>query len=97
MHAAGIQLDHAFFIRKPAQSDAVIIGIILWTGNHQDGGVQRVASFGQMIVGAIEIGEAVVRAHDDGTLRRSRSSLRISGLAVLLPYFATVGLQAQGK
>jgi hypothetical protein len=68
MHAAGIEFDHTFLVRQAPISNAVVVGIVLRASNYADGGVQCVPTSGQMLVGTIKIGEAVVRANDDGTL-----------------------------
>src|ERR1700675_2656268 len=75
MHAAGIQFYHAFLVRQPAQANAVIVRIILRTGHDQDRRVKRVAAFGQVFVGAVQIGEPVVGTYEDGTLSGSRAGL----------------------
>ena len=44
VHAAGVQFDHAFFVRQPAQSDAVIVGIVLRPLNDSQRGLERIAA-----------------------------------------------------
>ena len=77
MHAAGIEFDHAFFVRAGRPSPTlVIVRIVFRPGHHQDRGIQRVAALAQMFEGPIEVSKPVVRADDDGTLAGSRLRLR---------------------
>ena len=44
MHAASIELDHSFFVRQAAQSDAVVVWIVFRTLYHANRSVERVAA-----------------------------------------------------
>ena len=68
MHAAGIELNDTILVRQSAQTDAVVVGIILRPGDDLHDGIQRVAAAGEHGVAAIEIVVAVVGADDDRLL-----------------------------
>ncbi len=75
MHAAGVELDYALFIRQSAQANAVIGGIVLRAGDHGDGSIQRVRALAQAVVTGIGVLETIVCANDD-VLRTRRSRAR---------------------
>jgi hypothetical protein len=72
MHAAGIQFDYTFFVGQAAKTHRVVVGIVLGSLDHLDGGIERVASALQKSECGFQVGEAVVGAHDDGALVRTR-------------------------
>ena len=84
VHAAGIEFDHAFFVRQAAQADAVVVGIVLRPGDDQDRGIQCVAAFAQVFETSIQVSEPVVGRDDDWTLARVRGGWRGGGLRLLL-------------
>ena len=68
MHAAGVQFDHAFFVRQAAQTDRVIVGIVLRALHHANAGFERVSTAFKESVGSFDVGIAVVGTYDDRTL-----------------------------
>ncbi len=68
MHAAGIEFNHAVFIRMTAQPDALVIGVILRALNHFEHGIKCVCAARQQPVGLVEVVVAVGRTDDDGQL-----------------------------
>ena len=72
MHAAGIELHHAVLVRKSAETDAVVVGIVLGPGDDLHHRVERVAPAGQHRVAAIEVVVAIGGADDDRLLRWTR-------------------------
>src|SRR5712692_9674612 len=65
MHAAGVELDYAFFIGQPAQADAVIIGIVLRSADNRDGGIERLGARAQALVAGVIVVQSVAGADDD--------------------------------
>ena len=70
MHAAGVELDDAFLVGQAAEAHAVVVGVVFRAGDDGDGGFQRVGARGEQGVGAVQIGEAVIGADDDGGVKR---------------------------
>ncbi len=68
MHATRIEFDHAFFIGKAAQSDAIVIRIVFGALDHAEGSVQRVATALQKSKGVVKVIDAVVGTNDDRPL-----------------------------
>ena len=79
VHAAGIEFDHAFFVGKAAQSDAIVVRIVFRAFYNAQGSVERVAAVFQENEGGVEVIDAIVSANDDrplggaGRLGRARS------------------------
>src|SRR5258708_3544192 len=69
VHAAGIEFHHAFFVRKAAEADGIVIRIILRAFHNAHGGVERVAAVFQEDEGVVEVIDAVVGADDDRPFR----------------------------
>jgi hypothetical protein len=53
MHAAGIEFHHALFIWQPAQSNAVLVGVILRSFYDLERGIERVAAIFQKLEGIV--------------------------------------------
>ena len=47
MHAAGVQLDFAFFVRQAAVADGVVVGIVFDDGDRRDDRIERVAALSE--------------------------------------------------
>ncbi len=73
MHAAGIEFDHALFVGKAAQSDAIVVRIVLRSLDHAESGVQRVAAVFQESERVVEIFHAIVSTDNDRPLARVRA------------------------
>src|SRR5450759_1680629 len=68
VHAAGVEFDHAFFVRKAAESDAIVVRIVFRAFHDAQGGVERVAAVFQENEGGVEVMDAIVGADDDRPL-----------------------------
>jgi hypothetical protein len=71
VHAAGIEFDDPFFVRKTAEADAGIVGIVFRPFDNFEGSIQCVSAVSEEGEGVIEVVEAVVGADNDGALVRS--------------------------
>ena len=71
VHAAGVEFDHPFFVGKAAESDRVVVRIILRSLYHAESCIQSVAAAFQESEGVVEIIDAIVRADDDRALVRA--------------------------
>ena len=87
VHAAGVEFDHAFFVRKSTETDAGVFGIVFWSLDHFESGVERVAAAFQEGVGFVEIVEAVIGADDDGALVGSGLCAVLLGCRTLFGVF----------
>jgi hypothetical protein len=70
VHAAGIELDHTFFVGQAAEADAIVFGIVFRTFDYAQRGVERIAAALERSECVFEIGVAVVGADDDGSRAR---------------------------
>src|SRR5579872_2193622 len=68
MHAAGVEFNHPFFIRQPAQTYAGVVGIVLGTLDHSQSSIQRVSATGQKGKGIVKIVVSIVGTNNDGAL-----------------------------
>jgi hypothetical protein len=59
VHAAGIEFDDAFFVGKPAEADAGVIGIVLGSLDQAECGIQRASAAREEVVSVIDVVEAV--------------------------------------
>jgi hypothetical protein len=66
MHAAGVEFYHAFFIRQSAQTDRIVVGVVLRPLDHLNRSLQRISTPLQERVGSLSVWISVVRADDDG-------------------------------
>ena len=70
VHAAGIEFDDSLFIGQAAETDGIIVGIVLGPFHHADSRLERVSATLEKGVGSFNISVAVVGADDDRALRR---------------------------
>ena len=54
VHARGIQFDHAIFVRQPAETNGLVIGVIFLRLADQGDSVESIAAAAQQVVGRIE-------------------------------------------
>src|SRR5207237_1733295 len=65
MHAAGIEFDHAFFIRQTAKAHAVIFGIVFGTLHHSERRVECVSTAAEELVRVPEIVVTIPGSNDE--------------------------------
>ncbi len=84
MHAAGVEFDHALFVGKAAQSDAIVVRIVFRSLDHAESGVQRVAAVLQESECVVEVFDAIVGTDNDRPLARARAFILITITIIVL-------------
>src|SRR5258708_37682792 len=98
MHAAGIELDDAFFIRQSTQPNTVFEGIVLRAFDHAQSRVERVAAGSQKLECVVEIGKPNVRADDNRPLGSThRLSVSRDIRLVLLAFLLILRVQPRNQ
>ncbi len=65
VHTAGVEFDHAFFVRQATESDRIVVRIVLRSLYYADGSVERVAAVLQESESVVEVVDAIVGADND--------------------------------
>jgi hypothetical protein len=74
VHAAGIELYDAFFVRQATEPDGHVLGIELGDVHAGHDRIDRVGAGDDHVIGFLDAANAVVRRDDDGP--RERTSVR---------------------
>ena len=77
MHDRGIQLDHALFVGQPAQSDAVLVRVVLQEIHARNHGLERVRAVLDQLHRLRGRPRSVAAGNDQGPHARGLSCLRI--------------------
>src|SRR5205814_1496023 len=64
MHHGGVEFNFAIFVRQSAQTDRIVLGVILLPFQDHDGSIERVAAATHQLVSAIDALDAGVLAND---------------------------------
>ncbi len=70
MHAASVEFDHAFFVGMSAQTDTLVIRIILWALHHSKRSIESVTTPGQECICLVEVVIAIGCANNNRQLGR---------------------------
>ncbi len=97
VHAAGVELDHSFFVGNSAEANAGVVGIVFRSLDHFERGVERVAAAFQEGECVLKIVEAVVGADDDGALVRSGLRRMVCSNGFRRGWFSIVALGARSN
>ena len=71
VHAAGIELDNAFFVGETTEANTIVLRIIFRALDDFEGGIKRIAAAFQEDERVLEIRVSIVGTDDDGTFERT--------------------------